>query len=849
MAREKDTYLNKEGLEYYHQKVKREFATKQELNQGLAQKQDNLTSANAGEGINIVRDQSGKVIISGTHAAPVWGSIVGDITDQTDLIEYVDQNGGKIDSISVNGVEQVIDQNKNVDITIPTKLSDFSNDVGFITNTVNNLVNYTKTADLASVAITGNYSDLLNTPTIPTKTSDLTNDSGFISSIPSEYITETELSTALDDYYTKTETYTKSEVNDLIGAISTIDIQVVNTLPTQDISTTTIYLVPAETSEDNNYYDEYIYVNNSWELIGTTKVDLSDYYTKSEVNNLISDFVTDTEMSTALSSKQDTLTAGANIDITNDVISAVDTTYTAGTGLTLSGTEFSVDTTVIAEVSDIPTAVSQLTNDSGYITGVEWGDITGNIANQTDLADVLTTLGNLINSKRDKNWKRILAIAFDENGNPASSVVAADHFQFTALQYIDASTRTVSHWYSAEEIADLVNNYDVFLSIIGLFGIMFGSYQYSGYSNIDEGSYKPIYLNNNYTDAYFVGVGQEYEVFTIHLTNNSGELYDPAIGNYSSVELQRKLTAGSNIQISGDVISATVYTAGNNIDIENDVISTDSYLGGVSIDVVKGYLHNIPEGFTELQSITNDSNTRLYVGAIQSGSIETKIEMYIKFKCGTTSSNYLYQSRETSNGTIFGISGSGTGGTIIAGWNGSSVTSSIARVVGNTYEVKATFYNGTTTLYVKEIETGTEDTATGTYTWAVPTSGFWLFGNQGGNYLSSRGAIVYELGLVVDDVTVFDLIPAIRDSDSKIGFYDITKQPDWSNSFRYIGKAGGDTGELIAGDEAFDGRTINYNGDYYVGTNGITITKSQKSATIGMATDLIFDCGTSTINI
>ena len=38
---------------------------------------------------------------------------------------------------------------------------------------------------------------------IPSKTSELTNDSGFISSIPSEYITETELSTELQGYQTK----------------------------------------------------------------------------------------------------------------------------------------------------------------------------------------------------------------------------------------------------------------------------------------------------------------------------------------------------------------------------------------------------------------------------------------------------------------------------------------------------------------------------------------------------------------------------------------------------------------------------------------------------------------------
>ena len=41
----------------------------------------------------------------------------------------------------------------------------------------------------------GSYKDLTNKPTIPTKVSELTNDSGYLKSIPSEYVTETELAT------------------------------------------------------------------------------------------------------------------------------------------------------------------------------------------------------------------------------------------------------------------------------------------------------------------------------------------------------------------------------------------------------------------------------------------------------------------------------------------------------------------------------------------------------------------------------------------------------------------------------------------------------------------------------
>ena len=63
---------------------------------------------------------------------------------------------------------------------IPTNVSSFNNDTGYITNTVNDLTNYTPTSGLASVATSGSYLDLSNTPTIPTDTSDLTNGAGFI---------------------------------------------------------------------------------------------------------------------------------------------------------------------------------------------------------------------------------------------------------------------------------------------------------------------------------------------------------------------------------------------------------------------------------------------------------------------------------------------------------------------------------------------------------------------------------------------------------------------------------------------------------------------------------------------
>jgi hypothetical protein len=51
------------------------------------------------------------------------------------------------------------------------------------------------------------YNNMKNKPTIPTKVSDLSNDSGFITNAVNN----------LTNYYKKTETYTKAEVDTLIS--------------------------------------------------------------------------------------------------------------------------------------------------------------------------------------------------------------------------------------------------------------------------------------------------------------------------------------------------------------------------------------------------------------------------------------------------------------------------------------------------------------------------------------------------------------------------------------------------------------------------------------------------------
>lgn len=90
----------------------------------------------------------------------------------------------------------------------------------------------------------------------------------------------------LVNYYLKSETYTQSEVKDLVRSLTHINIKIVSS--TDDVTEpNVIYLVPASSGESDDYYNEYILVNGSPELIGNTRVDLSDYYTREQTNDLL----------------------------------------------------------------------------------------------------------------------------------------------------------------------------------------------------------------------------------------------------------------------------------------------------------------------------------------------------------------------------------------------------------------------------------------------------------------------------------------------------------------------------------------------------------------------------------
>ena len=83
-----------------------------------------------------------------------------------------------------------------------------------------------------------------------------------------------------------------------IGNISSFDVVVLGSeedLPAEGAAHT-IYFKPKEGSS-GDVYNEYIWVNNGYEKIGSTAVDLSDYYTSSQVDSAIAGNIVDASVS------------------------------------------------------------------------------------------------------------------------------------------------------------------------------------------------------------------------------------------------------------------------------------------------------------------------------------------------------------------------------------------------------------------------------------------------------------------------------------------------------------------------------------------------------------------------
>lgn len=188
-----DNFLNKTGLQYYHNRAKTIFADKSD----------------------IPTDAEIETLAQGVVDDSIADTGTGTIASKG----YVDTNGGKIDSISIDGTAQTIDANKNVALD----LSDYAKDTD-----------------------------------IPTKTSDLTNDS--------TYQTLAEVTQAIDD---------------AIAGVTEFGYEIVDTLPASG-EKGTIYLVE-DAENPGSYIEWLWIETAWERIGHTGTVDLTDYWSKTEL--------------------------------------------------------------------------------------------------------------------------------------------------------------------------------------------------------------------------------------------------------------------------------------------------------------------------------------------------------------------------------------------------------------------------------------------------------------------------------------------------------------------------------------------------------------------------------------
>lgn len=97
------------------------------------------------------------------------------------------------------------------------------------------------------------------------------------------------LKTGLSNVYTKKET--DSAIAAAIAAVGHLSREIVEVLP-EAAEENVIYMILREGGAGQDVYNEYMYINGAWEIIGDTSVDLTDYAKKEDilVKSVSSDF-------------------------------------------------------------------------------------------------------------------------------------------------------------------------------------------------------------------------------------------------------------------------------------------------------------------------------------------------------------------------------------------------------------------------------------------------------------------------------------------------------------------------------------------------------------------------------
>ena len=145
-------------------------------------------------------------------------------------------------------------------------------------------------------------------PTVPTNVSAFNNDAGYITKTVNDLV----------NYYLKADVYTKTEVANLIAAIQQFHYEIYASISAVTSPAGNVLYLIGPTGTGSDKYEEYVYDSTKqepWVKIGDTSIDLSGYYTKgqtdsaitSALNTALANYTTTTALTQLLAGKQDVI--------------------------------------------------------------------------------------------------------------------------------------------------------------------------------------------------------------------------------------------------------------------------------------------------------------------------------------------------------------------------------------------------------------------------------------------------------------------------------------------------------------------------------------------------------------
>lgn len=132
---------------------------------------------------------------------------------------------------------------------------------------------------------------------------------------------------------------TMAQLNEALAGLPHIKKQVVDELPLiSEADENTLYLVPADKVGDNNILLEYLLIDGTWEMVGSTQTDLTGYVTETALGSALSGKAdknttyTKSEVDSALGGKADAGNTYTKNEVDTSLGGKADknTTYTKG---------------------------------------------------------------------------------------------------------------------------------------------------------------------------------------------------------------------------------------------------------------------------------------------------------------------------------------------------------------------------------------------------------------------------------------------------------------------------------------------------------------------------------------